>query len=186
MAHFAEVDENDIVVRVLVVGNDQEHRGQDYLAIDCKLGGKWIQTSINTRAGVHYSYDSWDPSGKSDFRKNYAVIGGYYDPIADAFYAAKPIQNPSFILNPETFVWEPPIPHPTELPEGTDPDTTRYIWNEEQLQWDLITIPLKLNMFSFKDSNEGLDDLIRRYEQQQKTTLTVSGSVYDIYSQENN
>ena len=41
-------------------------------------------------------------------------------------------------------------------------------------------------MFSFKDSNEGLDDLIRRYEQQQKTTLTISGSVYDIYSQENN
>jgi hypothetical protein len=187
MATFAEIDEETYqVLNVLRVPDNQEHRGQDYLAIDCKLGGKWIQTSINTRAGVHYSYDSWDPSGKPDFKKNYATIGGYYDPIADAFYAAKPIQNPSFILDPETFTWTPPIPHPTELPEGTDPDITRYIWNEEQLQWDLITIPLKIDISSLKNNNEGLDDLIRRYEQQQKTTLTVSGSVYDIYSQENN
>jgi hypothetical protein len=169
MATFAEIDEETYqVLNILRVPDDQEHRGQDYLAIDCKLGGKWIQTSINTRAGVHYDYDSWDPSGKSAFRKNYAMIGGYYDPIADAFHSAKPIQNPSFILDPETFTWIPPIPHPTELPEGIDPNITRYVWDEEQLQWVLVTIPTVINIFTYKDNNSGLDDLIKRYEEQLK------------------
>ena len=68
MAHFAEVDENNIVVRVLVVPNDQENRGQDYLSEDLNLGGRWIQTSYN-----------------GTIRYNFAGIGYLYDPISDAF-----------------------------------------------------------------------------------------------------
>jgi hypothetical protein len=169
MATFAEIDENTHqVLNVLRVPDEQEHRGQDFLAIDCKLGGKWIQTSINTRAGVHYNYNSWDASGKPDFRKNYAEIGGYYNPEYDAFHSAKPVNNPSFILDLETFTWTPPIPHPTELPEGVDPTLSRYAWNEEELQWVLVTIPPVINIFTYKDNNTGLDDLIRKYEEQSK------------------
>jgi len=62
MAHFAQIDENNIVVEVLVVPDDQEHRGQDFLAVDLGLGGTWIQTSYNhnirgTYAGIGYTYD---------------------------------------------------------------------------------------------------------------------------------
>ena len=53
MAHWAEIDNNNIVTRVLVVGDDQDHRGQDFLATDLGLGGTWKKTSYNTSAGVH-------------------------------------------------------------------------------------------------------------------------------------
>lgn len=68
MAHFAEIDENNIVLRVLVVDNSQEHRGQEFLAIDCGLGGTWIQTSYN-----------------NNFRGKYAGTGDIYDPETDTF-----------------------------------------------------------------------------------------------------
>ena len=68
MAHFAEIDENNIVTRVLVVANEQEHRGQEFLANDLGLGGFWIQTSYN-----------------NNIRKNYAGIGYTFDPVRDAF-----------------------------------------------------------------------------------------------------
>ncbi len=53
MAHFAEIDGNGIVKQVLVVPDQQEHRGQDYLANDLGLGGTWIQTSYNHRIRKH-------------------------------------------------------------------------------------------------------------------------------------
>jgi len=138
MAHFAEIDEETYqVLNVLVVPNEQEHRGQEYLAEDCGLGGIWIQTSSNTRAGVHYNYNSWEPSGQPAFRKNYAKIGGYYDPVADAFHGPKPAGFESFVLDPETFTWGPPIPLPTELPDGLSPENYDYSWDESQVQWVL-------------------------------------------------
>lgn len=62
MAHFAEIDSNNVVLRVLVVDNSQEHRGQEYLADELGLGGTWIQTSYNanfggTFAGIGYTWD---------------------------------------------------------------------------------------------------------------------------------
>jgi hypothetical protein len=72
MAHFAEVNNNNIVVRVLVVDNSLEHRGADFLANDLGLGGTWIQTSYN-----------------STIRYKYAAIGDTYDPVADVFIAPK-------------------------------------------------------------------------------------------------
>lgn len=86
MAHFAELDENNIVLRVLVVGNDQEHRGQDFLANDLGLGGIWKQTSYN-----------------GNMRKNYAGIGYKYDEQRDAFIPPEPAGNIGF--DEETCRW---------------------------------------------------------------------------------
>jgi hypothetical protein len=89
MAHFAEIDENNIVTRVLVVGDDQEHRGQEFLANDLGLGGFWIQTSYNHR-----------------IRKNYAGIGFQFDPVRDAFIPPKPECHPeSITFDEETCRW---------------------------------------------------------------------------------
>jgi hypothetical protein len=73
MAHFAEIDENNIVLRVLVVDNSQEHRGQEFLANDLGLGGKWIQTSYN-----------------NNFRGRYAGIGFTYNEEDDIFEDLRP------------------------------------------------------------------------------------------------
>ena len=107
MAHFAEIDDNNIVLRVLVVDNSQEHRGQEFLADDLGLGGTWIQTSYN-----------------NNFRKRYAGIGFTYDPVADVFIAPKPL--PSWILN-SNHDWEPPIAPPS--------DDKFWVWNEETVSW---------------------------------------------------
>ena len=89
MAHFAEIDENNIVTRVLVVGDDQEHRGQEFLANDLGLGGFWIQTSYNNR-----------------IRKNYAGIGFQFDPTRDAFIPPQPDCHPeSITFDEETCRW---------------------------------------------------------------------------------
>jgi hypothetical protein len=62
MAHFAEIDSNNVVLRVLVVDNSQEHRGQEFLADDLGLGGTWVQTSYNANFGGKYAGigDTWD------------------------------------------------------------------------------------------------------------------------------
>lgn len=105
MAHFAEIDQNNIVVRVLVVSNEQEHRGQDFLANDLGLGGTWIQTSYNTFANQH-------SNGGTPLRKNYAGIGYTYDSVRDAFIPPRPQKvfpdqpNPEdYILNEDTCQW---------------------------------------------------------------------------------
>jgi len=69
MAHFAEIDSNNVVLRVLVVADDQEHRGQEFLANDCGLGGTWIQTSYN-----------------ANIRGKFAGEGDIYDEVNDEFY----------------------------------------------------------------------------------------------------
>jgi hypothetical protein len=109
MAHFAEVDENGVVQRVLVVPDTQEHRGHEFLADDLGLGGTWVQTSYNSR-----------------IRKNYAGIGMTYDADRDAFIAPQP--HASWILNEDTCQWESPVPFPT--------DGLMYIWNEETTDWE--------------------------------------------------
>jgi hypothetical protein len=89
MAHFAEIDENNIVTRVLVVPDEQEHRGQEFLANELGLGGFWIQTSYNAR-----------------IRKNYAGIGYTFDPTRDAFIAPQPECHPeSITFDEETCRW---------------------------------------------------------------------------------
>jgi hypothetical protein len=86
MANFAEIDSNNIVVRVLRVPDEQEHRGQDFMAVDLGLGGTWLQTSYN-----------------KTIRKNYAGIGYTYDATRDAFISPKPISATGF--NEDTCQW---------------------------------------------------------------------------------
>ena len=110
MAHFAEIDEQGIVKQVLVVPDEQEHRGQDYLANDLGLGGRWIQTSYN-----------------HNIRKQFAGVGFRYDETADVFISPQPFL--SWILD-ENYVWQPPKPHPE--------DGLMYFWNEETLDWEAV------------------------------------------------
>ena len=119
MAHFAEIDENNIVTRVLVVGDDQEHRGQEFLADDLDLGGTWLKTSYNTQGGVH-------TLGGTPFRKNYAGIGYSYDETLDAFIPPKPFA--SWLLNEETCNWNAPVEMPVE--EGKF-----FTWDEDTTSW---------------------------------------------------
>jgi len=81
MAHFAEIDKDGFVVRVLVVDNSQEHRGQEFLADDLGLGGTWIQTSYN-----------------SNIRGKYAGIGDFYDKTKDEFIAPVIIQEDDAVI----------------------------------------------------------------------------------------
>jgi hypothetical protein len=111
MAHFAQIDENNIVTQVLVVPDAQEHRGQDYLANDLKLGGTWIQTSYNAR-----------------IRKNYAGIGFSYDSDRDAFIPPKPFE--SWVLNEDTCTWDAPVARPE--------DGKLYNWDEETTSWVVV------------------------------------------------
>lgn len=99
MAHFAEIDKDNVVLRVVVVPDDQEHRGNEYLSVEMNLGGTWLQTSYNTYGGVHRL-------GGVPFRKNHPAIGFTYDKNKDAFIPPCPNQN--WILNEETCLWEDP------------------------------------------------------------------------------
>lgn len=127
MAHFAEIDENNIVQRVLVVDDLHEHRGHDYLSQDCGLGGTWLKTSYNTFGGKHRD-------GGTPFRKNFAGPGMIYDPVRDAFYAPQPF--PSWILNEETCAWEAPVAYPEEI--SLEMPIIRYKWDEETVSWKLM------------------------------------------------
>jgi hypothetical protein len=117
MAHFAQVTDG-IVVSVLVVPDDQEHRGSDYLAVDLGLGGIWYQTSYNTHGNVH-------SGGGTPRAYNYAGVGYTYDAALDAFRAPQPW--PSWILDAETQLWEAPVAVPDD--DGT------YRWNENDGTW---------------------------------------------------
>ena len=113
MAHFARVDDSNKVTDVLVVPDEQEHRGNEFLANDLGLGGTWIQTSYNNR-----------------IRKQYAGIGYTYDPIADVFITPQPF--PSWELD-ENHDWQPPLPMPIE---------GRWYWDEATVSWiEIVNTP---------------------------------------------
>jgi hypothetical protein len=120
VAHFARIDENNIVIDVLVVPNEQEHRGQEYLADELGFGGRWIQTSVNTIKGEHLQ-------GGKPLRVNCAGIGFKYDEKRDAFIPPKPQRHPSWVLTDDTLEWVPPKP----MPE----DGKLYVWNEDAVEW---------------------------------------------------
>ena len=118
MSHFAQIDENNIVTQVIVIEQD---------VVDTGLFGNpssWIQTSYNTRGGVH-------TQGGTPLRKNYAGIGYTYDSIRDAFIPPKPFN--SWILNEDTCSYEAPTPMPT--------DDKIYSWDEETTSWIEVVLP---------------------------------------------
>lgn len=117
MAHFAEIDGNNKVLRVIVVNNNDilDVNGEESEAIGvafCKklLGGQWIQTSYNAH-----------------FRKNFAGTNYIYDFELDAFIAPDPKNG--YILDKKTCQWVAPIPRPD--------DDKEYAWNSKTLSWDL-------------------------------------------------
>lgn len=101
MAHFAQIDENNIVVQVVVTDNNDLNGDEGYQMLVDNLGGTWIKTSYNTFGGIH-------KLNGEPLRMNYAGVGFTYDPVRDAFIAPKP-EHPylDFILNQDTLVWEP-------------------------------------------------------------------------------
>ena len=118
MAHFAHIT-SGIVDQVIVAEQD---------FIDSGLVGdasEWIQTSYNTRGNVHYAPDSNTPDGGVALRGNYAGIGYTYDAALDKFYAPQPYA--SWVLSPLTFLWEAPVPYPT--------DGKLYSWDEATTSW---------------------------------------------------
>ena len=128
MAHFAEIDDNNIVIQVIVVANESaptEEAGKEFIA-SLGLTGVWKQTSYNTRGNEH-------SEGGIPFRKNYAGIGYTYDEERDAFIPPKNKLFPSFVLNEETCLWENLVPKP----DGTE--TIGWTWNEDALSWQSFT-----------------------------------------------
>ena len=123
MGHFAKVS-NGIVTRVIVAEADFFNNFVD------DSPGQWIQTSYNTRGGVHYAPDTNEPSADQSkaLRKNYAGIGYSYDTTRDAFIPPQPFN--SWILNEDTCLWDSPVTYPA--------DGKLYKWNEEIVNWEVI------------------------------------------------
>ncbi len=121
MAHFAEIDSNSLVLRVVVVSNadtalaDGKETESIGIAHCQKLfGGTWVQTSYN-----------------GNFRKNYAGVGSTYDSTRNAFYSPKPFN--SWVLNESTCVWEAPVALPSDSGKGDPPKM--YKWDEDSTSW---------------------------------------------------
>jgi hypothetical protein len=120
MAHYAYIDEDNIVTQV-IVGPDEDGETDWEAYFSAKGKGRAVRTSYNTMAGVHLN-------GGEPFRFNYAGIGYTYDEERDAFIPPKPYD--SWVLNEGTCLFEAPIP----MPE----DGGVYDWNEESQSWDLV------------------------------------------------
>ena len=121
MAHYAKI-ENGIVTQVNVVDEDYFNANRE-----TRYTGQWVQTSYNTKGGVHYNSETGLPSEDQSkaLRKNYAGVGFTYDQERDAFIPSKTYE--SWILNEDTCLWESPVPYPN--------DGKHYYWDEEQQNW---------------------------------------------------
>jgi hypothetical protein len=127
MAHFAQLDENNVVIQVIVVANaevigpdgtESEQKGVEFCRSLYGADTRWVQTSYNNK-----------------FRCRYAPIDGTYDASRDAFLFPKPY--PSYVLNETTLEWDAPVPYPS--------DGKRYQWDEATLSW-IEVYPLKFNL----------------------------------------
>jgi hypothetical protein len=116
MSYFAKV-ENGIVTEVIAITQENINSG---------LWGdpiNWIQTSYNTRGGIHYAPDSNTPDGGEALHMNYAGVGFNWDGVG--FYAPSPY--PSWVFDKSTYLWQPPVPYPN--------DKKLYTWNENLINW---------------------------------------------------
>jgi hypothetical protein len=111
MSHWAEVDSNNVVLRVVVGDNNDPNGDEGYQWLINNLGGTWVKTSYN--------------AATNGFRKNYAGIDFSYDATRDAFIPPKPFN--SWLLDEDTCQWQAPVPYPT--------DDKSYMWNEELVNW---------------------------------------------------
>jgi hypothetical protein len=108
MAHWAEIDENNIVVRVVVGDNNDPNGDEGYQWLLDNLGGTWLKTSYNTRNGKRLVPHTHEETNEAGFRGNYAGIGYFYDSSLDAFIPPKPtapLNGREWILDKETCNW---------------------------------------------------------------------------------
>jgi len=122
MSHFAKLDQNNIVIFVTVGRQEDDGKEAELCA---RTGDRYLQTSYNTRGGVHLL-------GGTPLRKNYAGVGYLYDEMRDAFIPPKPY--PSWSLNEQTCLWDAPIPYPT--------DGDSYTWDEDNQTWVAVEQPV--------------------------------------------
>ncbi len=128
MAHYAQIDNNNTVIQVIVAEQD---------FIDSGAVGNpatWIQTSYNTSGGVHRL-------GGTPLRMNYAGIGYTYDRDLDAFIPPRPFA--SWLLDTVTCSWRPPVPLPAD--SGTGDPPKMYMWDEETVNWAAVEPPTEPN-----------------------------------------
>lgn len=116
MAHFAKLDENNIVVNVIIADQEWVDAQED----------TYIETCPRTKGGVYFGDDKEEDTSGTPLRKNFAGKGMIYDSSRDAFYHSSPF--PSWTLDEDTCLWIPPTPNPTD-------DTTKYSWDEDTTSW---------------------------------------------------
>jgi hypothetical protein len=120
MSHFAKVLDGK-VIQVIVAEPDF------FTTFVDSSPGSWIQTSYNTRGGIHYGPDG-EPDGGVALRGNYAGIGYTYDAANDVFYAPQPYG--SWVLDQSTWLWAAPVAYPD--------DGQQYVWDEPTVSWKLV------------------------------------------------
>lgn len=156
MAHWAKLDENNIVEQVIVTENNDDE-GKQWISDN--LEGRWVKTSYNTSRNRH-------SLGGVPFRKNFGQVGFIYDETIDGFIPPKKDGEENFIVDPEQGIWVPPVPFPADagwvLQYGYDPEfqeiektnfkgesftsaipiipegTFVYSWNVETSSWDKL------------------------------------------------
>jgi hypothetical protein len=117
MAHWAEIDENNVVVRVLVGDNNDPNGDEGYQWLIDNLGGTWLKTSYNTFANQH-------KEGKTPFRGNFAGQGCLYISEKDIFVPPSP--HKAWVIDDQTASWVAPFP---------PPDSGFWVWNDEIANW---------------------------------------------------
>lgn len=105
MAHWAELDNNNVVIRVVVGDNNDSDEGYSWLMSN--LGGRWVKTSYNSYAGKYWNRDTNQIISNNHFRYNFAGAGYMYDDEYDAFYPPKPEDKDGvvWVLDRNTFTW---------------------------------------------------------------------------------
>lgn len=135
MAHFAQLDSENNVIQVIVI--DNRDITDEYGNENEQLGIKFCKSLL----GDHTNWKQTSYTGR--FRKNFAGIGGRYDPENDVFIPKKVFD--SWVLDTNTFRWKPPVPLPEDAltnPRGPfNPSGALYVWNEESIQWDYVPAP---------------------------------------------
>jgi hypothetical protein len=122
MAHFAKLDDASLVMEVIVVSNETLNNlpFPESEAVGVAFLTEWSG-----------GYTNWKQTSYSaSFRKNFAGVGFTYDSVLDAFIAPKPY--PSWLLNTETYQWEPPTPYPS--------DENMYNWDEATQSWVKVNV----------------------------------------------
>ena len=114
MAYFANIEASKVIT---VIVADQAY-------VDT-LDGTWVETDPHTKRGKHWAEDNQAEDGGTPLRKNYAMEGGLYDSVRDAFYEVQPYA--SWTLDESTCIWEPPVVYPD--------DGKEYKWSEDTTNW---------------------------------------------------